>query len=121
VFTGTLTGMSLRGQRGQASVELVAVLPLVAVLAGALWQVAIAGQAAWLTGAAARAAARASALGADPAAAARRVLPGRLRRTLHVRTARDGSVVVRVGVPLAFGAGRLATLEQRARFASQSP
>jgi hypothetical protein len=111
----------LRAQRGQASVELVAVLPLVVLLSAALWQVAVAGQAAWLAGAAARAAARASAVGADPAAAARRVVPGPLARGLTVTATGAGSVVVRLGVPLVVGSGRLATLQQRARFASQAP
>ncbi|MDQ3676500.1 MAG: ParA family protein, partial [Actinomycetota bacterium] len=73
-----------RGPRecGQATVELVALLPLVAVLAGILWQATIVGQAVWLSGSAARAAARASAIGDDARAAARRVLPARLERRL---------------------------------------
>jgi hypothetical protein len=36
------------GDRGQASVELVALLPLVAVLAAVMWQSVLAGQADWL-------------------------------------------------------------------------
>jgi hypothetical protein len=55
--------MSLRSTRGQASVELVALLPLLALNALALWQGVVAAQAAWLAGGAARAAARAQALG----------------------------------------------------------
>ena len=39
-------------ERGQAAVELVAVLPFIAVLALVLWQLAVAGQAAWLAGSA---------------------------------------------------------------------
>ena len=76
--------------QGQASVELVALLPLMAVLAGLLWQAVVAGQAVWLAGSAARAAARATALGADAPAAARRVLPDRLERGLVVRRASVG-------------------------------
>jgi hypothetical protein len=106
---------------GQAAVELVAVLPLVALVALALWQLAVAGQAAWLSGAAARAAARAHAVGGDEAAAARGVLPGRLERGLRVKARGDGSVEVEVGVPSVAGAHRIATIHARARFEPQSP
>ncbi len=37
------------GERGQASVEFVGVLPLLVVLCGVLWQAAVAGQAVWLS------------------------------------------------------------------------
>lgn len=96
-------------------------LPLVAIVALALWQVAVAGQAAWLTGGAARAAARAQAVGADPLAAARRKLPGRLGEGLRVRSRRDGTVEVVVGVPLVLARGRLTAFRERAGFAPQSP
>lgn len=111
--------MNLRDGRGQASVELVAVLPLVAVLALALWQVAVAGQAVWLSGSAARAAARAAAVGTDPLRAGQRVLPDGLARGLRVSAGRDGSVTVRVAVPLVVGHGSLTSFEERARFAPQ--
>ena len=45
-------------QRGQASVELVAAIPVALVAALAAWQLALLGQAAWLSAHAARAAAR---------------------------------------------------------------
>jgi hypothetical protein len=106
-------------QRGQAAVELVAVLPLVALIALVLWQLAVAGQAAWLAGAAARAAARAHAIGGDEGAAARGVLPPRLEAGLRVRARDDGSVVLRVAVPSVVG-GRLTTISSRARFEPQS-
>ncbi|HVW18454.1 MAG TPA: hypothetical protein VHB30_09410, partial [Solirubrobacteraceae bacterium] len=51
------------GSRGQASVELVALLPIVLLVGAALWQAVVAGQAIWLSGGAARAAARAAAIG----------------------------------------------------------
>jgi pilus assembly protein CpaE len=54
------------GQRGQATVEAVATLPFVVLVVLVCWQLAVAGQALWLSGAAARAAARAQALGHDP-------------------------------------------------------
>src|SRR5918998_699573 len=92
---------------GQATVELVALLPLMAVLAAVLWQGVLAGQAVWLAGSAARAAARASAVGADARAAARRVLPARLERGLVVRRERSGGVRVAIAVPAVVGPGRL--------------
>ena len=75
-------------ESGQATVELVALLALVAALAGVLWQAAVAGQAVWLAGSAARAAARASAVGADARAAARRVLPAHLERAIDMGNGR---------------------------------
>ena len=104
---------------GQASVELVALLPLIAVLAAVLWQAVLAGEAAWLSGSAARAAARAQAVGGDPLGAARRVLPAQLAHGLRVRADGDGMVAVSVPIPVAIGRGRLATIVQRARFAPQ--
>ncbi len=110
-----------RGQQGQATVELVAVLPLLAVALAALWQCVLAGECGWLAASAARAAARAQAIGGDVEAAARRALPGRLEPGMRVRALPDGSVRVRVGVPLVLGGGRLTSIEARARFAPQRP
>ena len=109
----------IRAQDGQAAVELVAVLPFVALVAMLLWQVAVAGQAAWLAGSAARAAARANAVGLDPAAAARGVLPRSLERGLRIRSADDGTVRVGLGVPSVVGRARLTTVSARARFEPQ--
>lgn len=94
-------------------------LPFVALLALLLWQLAVAGQAVWLAGAAARAAARAQAVGADAADGARGVLPPRFEEGLRVRTAGDGMVAVTLGVPLVVGGGTLTGIESRARFESQ--
>jgi hypothetical protein len=120
--------MDLRRSRiareaGQSSVELVALLPLAAVLAAVLWQGVVAGQAVWLAGSAARAAARASAVGADASAAARRVLPARLERGLVVRAGvgAEGGVRVAIGVPSIVGSGRLTTVRARARLQDQEP
>ncbi len=110
-----------RREQGQATVELVALLPLLAIAVAALWQCVLAGESGWLAASAARAAARAQALGGDVEAAARRVLPGRLEAGLRVRALPDGSVRVRVGVPLVLGEGRLTSIEARARFAPQRP
>ncbi len=108
-------------ERGQASVELVALLPLIAVLAGLVWQAVVAGQAVWLAGSAARAAARASAVGADASAAARRVLPGRLERGLVVdRVASGTGVRVAIAVPAVVGAGRVTTVIARAHLQDQT-
>ena len=54
-------------EAGQATVELVALLPLMVALLAALWQVALVGYAEWAASAAARAAARAAALAAHSA------------------------------------------------------
>jgi hypothetical protein len=78
-------------------VELVAVVPflLLAVLAAA--QLALAGQALWSAGVAARAGARAALVGGDAATAARSALPPSMRQRAKVED--DGQVVVRVEVP----------------------
>lgn len=112
-------GRRLTACAGQASVELVALLPLVGVLAALLWQALLAGETIWLSGGAARAAARAVALGGDPLAAAREVLPSRLERGLRVRRERDGSIALVLRVPGALGGGTLASVTTRARFEAQ--
>lgn len=112
-------GARWHADRGQAAVELIATLPFVALAAAVLWQAVLAGQSASLAGSAARAAARAHAVGSDAQAAARRLLPARLRAGATVHTATDGTVVVRVPVPLVGGSGRLTTVGERAQFAPQ--
>jgi len=108
-------------QQGQATVELVALLPLMAALAALLWQAVVVGQAVWLAGSAARAAARASAIGTDASAAARRVLPDRLERGLVVRRATSGTGVrVAIAIPAIVGSGRLTTVSARARLQDQN-
>jgi len=106
------------GQSGQAAVELVAVLPVVAALLAGLWQAALLGHASWSAAAAARAAARASAVGSDPGAAARAHLPARLERGLRVRDS-GGAVTVTVRVPSVIGPGRMGRASARAAFAPQ--
>ncbi len=110
-----------RSPRGQATVELVAMLPLVVLLALVAWQLAVAGQARWLAGSAARAAARAEAVGQDPSDAARRVLPARLEAGLRVVRRTGGGVEVTLPVPLVGTAGRLASVSDQAQFAPQAP
>ena len=85
------------GEEGTASVELIAVVPflLLAVLVAA--QIALAGQALWSAGVAARAGARAALVGGDAKAAARRALPPSMRTGAEVEG--RGEVSVRVAVP----------------------
>jgi pilus assembly protein CpaE len=110
------------GQEGQASVELVALLPLVALVGALLWQAVVAGQTLWLAGAAARAAARAAAVGGDAEAAARGALPPRLEHGLRVRPDGNGAGVrVAVHIPSVLTSGSLATVESRAAFPEQQP
>jgi len=108
-----------RCDAGQATVELVALLPLVGLLAALLWQALLAGETIWLSGSAARAAARAVAVGEDPLAAARAVLPPRLERGLRVRREPDGEIALVLRVPAALGGGTLAPVTARARFEAQ--
>ncbi len=93
----------MHAQRGQAAVELVAVLPLLAALLAGLWQAALIGEAAWSSASAARAAARAAAVGGSPRSAARAHLPDRLERGMAVAVDGRGRVRVTVRVPSPFG------------------
>jgi hypothetical protein len=74
-----------RGYAGQATVELVALLPLAALIALAIGQLLAAGSARELAGNAAEAGATAILQGADPTAAARDALPGWSRDRATVR------------------------------------
>jgi hypothetical protein len=86
-----------RAERGQASAELVAVIPalLLAVLVAA--QLGLVGWALWSAGSAARAGARAAHVGGDAESAARSALPTHLRK--GARVTEEGEVGVRVRVP----------------------
>jgi hypothetical protein len=88
----------LRGDRGQASVELIAALPLVMLVGLVGFQLLAAGYAAVLAGNAAEAGALALAGGADARAAARAAVPGWSRTKLTV-TVDDESVHVRMRPP----------------------
>jgi hypothetical protein len=85
------------GVSGQASVELVAILPALAACVLIAGQAAAAGWALWTAGNAARAGARVEHVGGDGEAAARRALPGRLREGAAV-SSEDG-IRVEVAVP----------------------
>ena len=105
-----------RGERGQAAVELVALLPLIALAIGIAWQFALAGHAYWAAAGAARAAARAGAVGGDARRAALRWLPDGLARTARVRSLDDGVVEVSVRIP----GLRLGRAGARSRFEAQT-
>ncbi|HET8820452.1 MAG TPA: hypothetical protein VFM57_02820 [Thermoleophilaceae bacterium] len=81
----------LRHDRGQAAVELLALLPLVLAVAMAAAQLLAVGYASVLAGNAAEAAALAVAGGGDPRAAARQALPGWSRA--HARVSMSGGEV----------------------------
>jgi hypothetical protein len=84
---------------GQASVELVATLPVVLLILAFGWQAVLAGQAIWHARVAARAAARAHSFGADAEHAARAHLPRSLEPGLRVTTHASGDVRVSIRVP----------------------
>ena len=109
----------LRSERGQATVELVALLPILVVVGMGVWQVAVAGHAVWAAGAAARAGARAEAVGGDVDDAARRLLPARVRGAAEVEAGDGGEVRVEIPIPAVVGGGSLFTTTARARFQPQ--
>lgn len=118
---GGVSGVLIdRPQAGQASVELVGAVVVLVLVVAALWQGLRIAQARWLTAGAARAAARAAAIGSDPLAAARRQLPPRLRSRVRVVLSPGDEGGVRVIVPLPPLIGvRLGALEAGARMEPQ--
>ena len=104
-----------RHETGQASVEMVATLPAVLLVGLLVWQLALAGHAAWACANAARVAARAAAVDRDAEKAARSALPRRLEKGLRVRELDDGAIDVRVRIPLLLESlGSVATVHARA-------
>jgi len=90
---------AVTAERGQASVELVASLPFVLLLAALIWQFALAGHTLLVTAHAARVAARAELVSSDVRSAARSAVPEGLRRGVLVE--REGDAVrVRVRMPV---------------------
>src|SRR3954451_21086074 len=96
--------LGLRGEQAQASVELVAAVPLVLLVGALAWQFALAGHALSMCANAARVAARAEAVGRDPRAAARSALPEGMERGLDVHRRKGGGVRVSVRAPLLLAA-----------------
>jgi hypothetical protein len=102
------------GDRGQASVELVAILPLVVVVALAVAQLLAAGAAIELAGHAAEAGAVAVLEGGDATAAARRSVPGWSARHMRVRVSGRRVEVRLRPVALVPGVGSLLEADGRA-------
>lgn len=92
--------LPFRTESGQASVETVALLPLVLLAAMVAWQLVLTGHTLWLCAHAARAAARADLVGESPERAARSALPHSLEHDLSVRRLDGGGVRVELRVPL---------------------
>jgi hypothetical protein len=91
----------LRSQeRGQASVEFVAVVPFALLAALVAWQLVLVGHVAWGTAGAARSGARAAVVGRDAVSAARSALPRSLRGATRVSALGGGGVRVSVPIPL---------------------
>jgi hypothetical protein len=89
-------GGVVAGERGQASAELLAVLPLLLVALLAVGQLAVAGYALWSAGDAARAGARAVHVGGDPEEAARSAVPEWLEQGVRVDEGGEGEGPVEV-------------------------
>lgn len=115
----------IAAERGQSSVEFVALLPILVLVAIAMGQAAVAGYAAWSAAGAARVGARAAALGGDPAPAVRGALPALLLhgRRVQVRgsagTPGAGTVRVRLRVPSIVPGLRFGTVAGRAQLPPQ--
>jgi hypothetical protein len=88
-------------QSGQASVELVAVIPALLLVALIAVQLALTGYALWSAAAAARAGARADYVGGDGREVARAALPRELRHGARVESGEG--LVVKVPVPAPAG------------------
>jgi hypothetical protein len=108
-----------RGQAGQASIELVVLLPVIVLVLAVAFQALLAGQAVWEARVAARAAARAHAFEGDAAAAARSHLRPRLERGLRVRAGTDGDVRVSVRIPTVLPALALGRVSATSHFRPQ--
>ena len=110
----------MHSTRGQASVELVALLPFLALVVAALGQVALLAHASWAASQAATAAARAHAVGNDPVLAARHALPGHLEHGLRVDAGDGGEVRVRLRGPSLVPALSVGAITASGRFEAQS-
>ena len=98
--------LSYRAESGQASVEAVAIVPLVLLAAAIAWQLVLTGHTLWLCANSARAAARADLVGESPARAARSALPRSLERDLSVTRLASGRIRVRLRLPVLLHAWR---------------
>ena len=89
----------MAAERGQAGVELVALLPCLLVVVAVLAQACLFALCAVAAERAASAGARAVARGAPAGTAVRAVLPRALARGVRVRVGADGAVAVTLSVP----------------------
>ena len=99
--------------------ELVAALPLLALIVAVGWQAVLAGHAAWAATAAARAASRAAAVGADAETTARDRLGPALAADARVLIAGSGRVTVTVPIPRLLDALPLGRVEGEGSFRPQ--
>jgi TadE-like protein len=106
---------------GQAAVEFVAVLPLVALVLALAWQAILAGHAVWAANTAARAAARAAAVGRDPTLAARAHLPTSLEPGLRISRPAGDAVELSLRIPPVLPALRLGRVTATGHFRPQEP
>ncbi|MGI9020625.1 MAG: hypothetical protein ACR2G3_07950 [Solirubrobacterales bacterium] len=107
-----------RDDRGQASVELVAILPVLALLTLLALQLAIIGYGLWAGANAARAGARAEYVGGDERRAARSAVPEAFRRGFR---ATGSPLRVRVRAPSLLPGVRSVPLSARAAFDVDGP
>jgi hypothetical protein len=110
------------GQAGQASVELLALLPALGLIVALAFQALLAGETWWLASVAAREGARASALGRDPVEAASAAVPSPFRPSSRVdvsTSAEDATVTVRLPVPTLLGGLRIGSAVGHARMEPQ--
>jgi hypothetical protein len=110
----------LHSESGQASVELVALLPLVVAILALVYQALLAGQAVWEVRVASRAAARANAFGGDAEDAARGHLSAKLERGLRVHASDDGDVEVSVRIPQVLPAVNVGRASSTSHFRPQN-
>lgn len=104
----------LSGERGQASIELVAGIPVLLMAGGIALQLLLAGYSLSLADGASEAGAAAAATGSDPRSASREALPAWARGRSRVRV-EGGRVVVEIATPAAVPAvSRLLKVESSA-------
>ena len=113
--------MRLRlGTSGQATIELLAAVPLLLLVAACIWQAALAARSASFAATAARSGARALAVGTDPRAAAVAGLPSDLVVGVRLKPLDAGRVRVWLRVPAAIGGFEVGSVSSSAGFIEQA-
>jgi hypothetical protein len=111
-----------RADSGQASVELLALLPALGLIVALAFQALLAGETWWLASVAAREGARASALGRDAEDGARAAVPGAFRSARMAVTSAsspDATVTVKLPIPSVVAGVSLGSATGRARMEPQ--